>query len=149
MKTTNKNSIVTEIIINAPAAVVWRLLTDLPSFEKWNPFIVKSTGEVKPKSKLVNTLRTSNSKVTFKPIVQSVIPNQYFDWVGNLFFPGVFDGHHYFKIDQVSENQVKLTHGENFTGIFASMIFRKIGNDTRAGFIRMNQAIKSEAENNN
>lgn len=84
--------------------------------------------------------------MTFKPVVQQVEHLVYFDWIGNLFIPGIFDGHHYFRIQAISENQVKLIHGENFSGVLSSFIFRKIGNDTRMNFIRMNQAIKIESE---
>jgi hypothetical protein len=144
MKTTK--SITTEIIINSSAERVWSVLTDLSNYEKWNPFLIRSEGEIKPKAKLKNAMLNGNRTMTFKPVVQQVEHLVYFDWIGNLFIPGIFDGHHYFRIQAISENQVKLIHGENFSGVLSSFIFRKIGNDTRMNFIRMNQAIKIESE---
>jgi hypothetical protein len=146
MKRTIKNSIVTEIIIGASAEKVWGILTNLNAFQEWNPFMIKSKGEVKPKARLVNTMQIEKTTMTFKPVVQQVIPNAYFDWVGHLLMPGIFDGHHYFRIESIHDQQVKLVHGENFSGILSSIIFRKIGNDTRLGFIKMNQALKQQAE---
>lgn len=148
MKRPIKNSIVTEIIINASASEVWKLLTDLNGFEKWNPFLIKSEGEVKPGSRLINTMHTDSTTMTFKPVVQQVVENEYFDWLGHLFIPGIFDGHHYFKIESINESQIKLIHGENFSGLLASVIFRRIGNETRAAFIQMNQALKLQLEIN-
>ncbi len=147
MRHTIKNSIVTEIVIDAPAKRVWDILTNLKAFEAWNPFMIKSVGEMRPKSRLINTMRTEKTTMTFKPVVQQVITNEYFDWIGNLLVPGIFDGHHYFRIESINSHQVKLIHGENFSGILSSFIFRKIGNDTRLGFIKMNQALKRQAEN--
>ncbi len=146
MKRTNKNSIVTEIVIDAPAEKVWEILTNLNAFQSWNPFIVKSVGEVKPKARLVNTMQTEKNTMTFKPVVQQVIPNEYFDWIGSLLIPGIFDGHHYFRIEPIDQKQVKFIQGENFSGILSSIIFRKVGDDTRMGFIKMNQALKQQAE---
>lgn len=144
MKT--KNTISTEIIINAPAEQVWAVLTDLADYARWNPFMIKSAGEIKAGARLKNVMRTSSGTMSFSPVVQRVEAPLYFDWIGNLFFRGLFDGHHYFKIQKIADNQVKLIHGENFSGILSSFIFKKIGNDTRLNFVKMNQAIKSEAE---
>jgi hypothetical protein len=142
----NKKIIVTEIIINASARQLWSVLTDLSGYEKWNPFIIKSEGEIKVKAKLTNVLQSGSGTITFKPVVQRVEPMVYFDWIGNLFLPGIFDGHHYFQIQEISENQVKLIHGEIFSGILSSFILRKIRNDTRLNFVKMNQALKNEVE---
>ena len=37
----------TEISINAPADVVWEVLTDLDSYSEWNPHVVEAAGEVR------------------------------------------------------------------------------------------------------
>lgn len=138
--------IVTEIIINAPAKKVWDILTNLSKYDEWNPFIVKSQGDIKPGERLVNVLQNGDSTITFKPIVHRVEAPYYFEWVGNLYVPGIFDGCHSFRIVPISDHQSKLIHQEVFTGILASFIFRKIGNDTRESFIKMNQALKKETE---
>jgi len=137
---------VTEIIINAPAGRVWSVLTNLAGYEKWNPFLIKSEGEIKANTKLINVMRNGTGTMTFKPVVQRVEPMVYFDWIGHLFLPGIFDGHHYFKIQTISDSRVKLIHGELFSGILSSFIFRKIRNDTRLNFAKMNQALKNEVE---
>jgi len=43
--------------------------------------------------------------------------------------------------------KIKFEHGENFKGIFAGMILRRIGGQTLEGFNKMNQALKEKAEN--
>ncbi|HRG78728.1 MAG TPA: SRPBCC domain-containing protein [Cyclobacteriaceae bacterium] len=142
----NRKIIVTEIIINAPAGRVWSVLTNLAGYEKWNPFLIKSEGEIKANTKLINVMRNGTGTMTFKPVVQRVEPMVYFDWIGHLFLPGIFDGHYYFKIQTISDSRVKLIHGELFSGILSSFIFRKIRNDTRLNFAKMNQALKNEVE---
>jgi hypothetical protein len=136
----------TEIIINASKEKVWGILTDFANYPSWNPFIRSIKGELTPGGKLVNTLFTGKKNMVFKPKVISVTPNRYFDWIGNLIVPGLFDGHHYFQIAELGGGQVQLNHGEHFSGLLAGYILRKIANDTRASFILMNQAIRDLAE---
>jgi hypothetical protein len=125
-------SIKTEIIINASKEKVWQVLTDFKSYPRWNPFI------------MVNR----SKKFRFKPKVVSVVPFRYFDWLGNLFIKGLFDGHHYFEIEELMPHQVKLSHGEYFSGLLSASILKKIAEDTRNNFIRMNNALKQQAEAN-
>lgn len=144
-----KKRINTEIIINASAETVWQILTDLAAYPEWNPFIIKTEGTLQQGKRLRNTLRNGNKTIVFKPIIQEVTPLISFSWLGSLLVRGLFDGKHFFKIEPVGPNQVKLVHGEDFSGILSSMILNKIGSATRENFVRMNQALKERAEAKN
>lgn len=139
-------SIKTEIIINSTKERVWQLLTSFNQYPFWNPFIISIEGELSPGKRLKNTLVSGDKTFVFKPVVLTVVPCQYFDWLGSFWVKGLFDGHHYFQIDELSPNQVKLNHGEHFSGLLSGFLLRKIGNDTRNNFVKMNQAIKAIAE---
>jgi uncharacterized protein YndB with AHSA1/START domain len=41
-----------EIDIEADAAKVWAILTDLASYPDWNPFIPSATGQLEPGARL-------------------------------------------------------------------------------------------------
>lgn len=139
-------SIRTEIIINASKERVWELLTDFRHFPAWNPFMVSVEGEAVAGARLRNTVMNKGKAFVFKPMVLvSDAPNK-LEWLGSLFVKGLFDGRHYFEIEEVSPGQVNLKHGEVFTGILSTQIFKKIGTDTRNNFIRMNNALKQLAE---
>jgi len=139
-------SIRTEIIINASKERIWEVLTDFPKYPQWNPFIIEVQGEALAGTRLRNTMLNGESKMVFKPKVLRVEKYRYFDWLGSLFVKGLFDGHHQFKLEEITPNQVKLKHSENFSGILSGMILKKIGNDTRDNFVKMNQALKKLAE---
>jgi len=141
-----KKRINTEIIIDASAKTVWQILTDLAAYPQWNPFIIKTEGTLQKGKRLRNTLKNGNKTIVFKPIVQEVTPGTSFSWLGSLFFKGLFDGRHFFAIESIGPNQVKLTHGEEFSGILSTMILKKIGEQTRQNFVRMNEALKERAE---
>lgn len=136
----------TEIIINAPAERIWSILTDLGNYQQWNPFIIESSGEVKVGKKINNTMKNGDKTMTFKPTILNVVENEYFDWLGSLWFKGIFDGQHYFSLEPLNEKQTKLIHGENFSGILSKIILKKIGAETKENFVKMNHALKEMAE---
>jgi len=139
-------SIKTEIIINASAATVWKILTDFGRYPEWNPFILRTEGQLAPGQRLRNTLKNGNSQIVFKPVVQEVTPGRSFSWLGSLFIKGLFDGRHYFSIEEIGPGQVKLLHGEDFSGILSGIFLKQIVQETRNNFIAMNQALKQRAE---
>lgn len=141
-----EKSIQTEIIIHASREKVWEVLTDFSSYALWNPFMVSASGKLAKGQRLKIQLQNGSSTMTFSPAVRSVIPGFSFSWEGRLFFKGLFDGYHFFKIMQNGSNQVKLVQGERFSGIFSRMIFHKIGASTAVNFDRMNRELKKRAE---
>jgi hypothetical protein len=141
-----KQEIKTEIVIESTRDRVYEILTNLSSYEKWNPFIIKSEGEVKTGNTIINTMKNGEKEVVFKPRILKAEKGEAFEWLGSLFFKGLFDGHHYFHIQQLEENKINLIHGEKFSGIISGMILRNIGNQTRENFVKMNRALKTMAE---
>ncbi len=146
MNQKTKWSITTEIIIKAPANLVWNILTHLPAYSRWNPFLIEAAGEIKKGSRLRNSIRTGNGVTTFRPVVLTADAPHYFDWMGVIGHRSVFAGRHAFQLESIAPDQVKLTHSECFSGLLAGIIFRKICKETRQGFVQMNQALKTEAE---
>lgn len=136
----------TEIIINATAENVWGILTDFERFPQWNPFIVKLEGKPIIETRLRAELKNGSGVSVFKPKVLVAEKNKAFEWLGSLPIPGLFNGHHFFRIETVSPTQVKFIHGEEFTGLLAGIIMKQIGEQTRNGFISMNKALKERAE---
>lgn len=136
----------TEIVIEASKEKVWNILTDLDAYPQWNPFIVSSKGAIVLGTKLENTLKNGEKTIVFRPRILQVRPMEYFEWLGSLWFKGLFDGRHYFEIQEIGPGQVNLVHGESFSGLLSGMIFRQIGAETRNNFVKMNQALKARAE---
>lgn len=134
------------IIINASAERVWQVLTDFEQWENWNSFITKSTGKAEEGTKLINTFDNDGKEMIFKPKILKAEPNKELVWIGRLMMPGIFDGTHGFRIEEVGPDQVRFTNYENFKGLFSGMIMKKIYNKTAAGFEQMNQELKAQAE---
>lgn len=140
-------SLSTEVEIAAPASVVWEELTNGADYPKWNPFVKYLSGDLKVGEYIDVTIQSEgNAPMDFTPEVLVADKDAELRWVGKLGFRGVFDGEHYFILEQTNEGTTILRHGENFRGILAYPLIALIGADTKSGFEAMNQALKSRAE---
>ncbi len=138
--------ILTEIAINATRESIWDHLMDFNTYKKWNPFIIDIKGQPIKGERLTVTLKNGDNRIVFKPKVTEVVPFQTFAWKGSLFVRGLFDGHHYFCLEEISSSQVKLIHGEDFSGLLSLIIFNKIADQTSSNFMAMNLALKKLCE---
>ena len=132
----------TQIEIKATPEAVWSTLTDFSEYSKWNPFIRMIKGDVR----VGNQIKVGLIKMTFKPKVLVFEKNQEFRWLGHLFFKGLFDGEHYFKISKGEEGSCLFEHGERFKGFLIPFMKRMLLGETKDGFNEMNRALKERVE---
>ena len=113
----------TKIDIEAAPEGVWAVLSDLPSYPSWNPFIREASGTLAAGERLDSELR----------------------WLGRLVVRGVFDGEHRFAIEPTAGGS-RLVQEERFTGLLVPFLARGLRRGTLPGFERMNEAVKERVE---
>ncbi|RJL33974.1 SRPBCC domain-containing protein [Bailinhaonella thermotolerans] len=138
------HTIRTAVEIDASAARVWEILTDLPAYPEWNPFIVRSEGTPAEGERLRNRLVNRTGSMDFSPVVLTAEPGRELRWIGRFGIPGIVDGEHYFLIEPLGPGRVRLTQGETFTGVLVPFAGSQL--DVRDGFTAMNEALKARAE---
>lgn len=130
------------ILINATPDKIWSVLTDFGNFKSWNPFIKKAEGLFK----VGEQIKIEVQGTKFKPTVLKFDHNKELRWLGKLGVSGLFDGEHYFLLEEQSDGRTKFIHGENFKGILVPLFKKKLLTEVSKGFEEMNQALKTEAE---
>jgi hypothetical protein len=139
-------AIETEIDIAAPAAKVWRLLTDFPAYPAWNPFIKSVEGEAAVGARLrVRIEPPGRSAMTFKPTVVAMEPDRELGWLGRVLLPGLFDGEHFFRLEDRGGG-CRFHHAERFSGVLVPLFGDGVFDATTSGFQAMNAALKERAE---
>lgn len=142
-----KKVLQTRIEIQATAERVWHILTDFPSFPEWNPFIRRVVGEAREGATLEVYLEPPGARpMTFRPTIITVEPGHELRWLGHLSMPGLFDGEHVFTIEPVTEQRVRFTQREEFSGLLVRSLSARLEEGTWRGFREMNKALKDRAE---
>lgn len=135
----------TKIRIEATASAIWEKLIAIEKYPDWNPFIKSIKGELKPGEKIYVDL----GEMKFKPKVLIFEENREFKWLGHLFFKGLFDGAHQFKIIENNDGSCTFIHAEKFKGILLPFLKKMLETDTKKQFEAMNMALKTAVEKNN
>lgn len=131
----------------ASAERTWRILTDLASYPRWNPFIRRISGEPETEERLEVRLKPPDSRgITLRPTVLNAEPNRELRWLSHLLVPGPFDGEHCLTIQPLAENRVRFVQRETFRGLLVPLFARSLDNSTLRGFEEMNRALKERAE---
>ena len=137
----------TQIVINASAEKVWKVLTNFSQYPQWNSFIKSITGEVKEGYTIVAHIHPPNGKaMTFKPKVLAFKANKEFRWLGYFLFKGLFDGEHKFELIANADGSTTLIQSERFTGILVPLFKAMLETNTLNGFNNMNAELKKKVE---
>ncbi len=137
----------TEISINASPKVVWGHLVNFDQHKNWNPFIKNISGQLSVGSHLSVTIQPPGQEpMDFNPRLLVVNKNEELRWLGRVLIPKLFDGEHYFILEEKADGSTRLVQGENFSGILALLLWGSIEQDTKKGFEAMNRAIKARSE---
>ncbi len=139
-------AIETEIDIRAEGSVVWAVLTDLPRYADWNPFIPTVSGDVRRGGRLkVRIAPPGLRQATFRPRIVTLLPGRELSWVGRVLVPGMFDGWHSFRIAETGSG-VRFYQCERFTGLFSAFFGEDDLMAVRTGFEAMNEALRCRCE---
>lgn len=137
-----QKEIKTSIVIDAQPEIIWKVLTDFPSYEQWNLFLTSVEGDFI----VGNKVKITAGGMKFKPKVLAYEENVEIRWKGKFLFKGLFDGEHSFVIVDNGEGTSTFKQEEIFSGILVGLFKKKIEGSTKDGFNEMNLKLKELSE---
>ena len=137
-----KLEITTDIKIQSTSEKIWKILMDFKQYPQWNPFVKSIEGNTSIGSKLNAQLQD----MKFAPVVVECKKEKEFRWLGHLFFKGLFDGEHSFRLVDNQDGTTTFVHSEKFKGILVRLMKKKLTTDIVEGFKEMNLALKNRVE---
>ena len=115
-------------------------------YADWNPFVRRLTGELTEGARLTVEIAPPNGRaMTFKPTVLAAEEGRELRWLGRCLVPGLFDGEHSFRLEELPDGRTRFTQAERFRGLLVGPA-RATVEKTRLGFEQMNGALKQRAE---
>jgi len=143
--TSNKHEVITQITIKTTPAEVWNTLLDIDKYPDWHPYIKKIEGRMEKNASIKVTYKKNDVQdAVFSAFIIDLEPTKMLSWGGSLGF--IFRAKHYYKIETVQGDSVKLIQGEYWRGIFGGMYGKKIYVDTTRKFEQMNNKLKQILE---
>ncbi len=130
-----------ELNIQAPAAVIWNLLTDAKGYPRWNSTITRVEGEIREGGRL--RLHVPGTDRTFTPGVSGVVPDERMTWTGG--FSPLFKGVRTFELTPRADGSTDFVMEERFSGLVLPFV-RGSMPDFGPVFERYANDLKREAE---
>ena len=140
----------TFVDIDATPERVWQVLTDLPAYAEWNPFVTRAEGALVVGGRLSVSVPPVNAFVQprLRPTVLEVAPLRrlrLWSRLDRLGIPGLFDVEHTMTITD-HDGGVRLWQQDRFGGLLAPLLFRSLNRHRLAAFNAMNAALKQRVE---
>ena len=140
----------TFVDIDAPPERVWQVLTDLPAYGEWNPFVTRAEGAFVVGDRLVVTVPPVNALVqaTLRPTVLEVVPCRRLRLWSRLTrpaLPGLFDVDLTMTLSD-RNGGVRLWQQDRFGGLLAPLLIGSLNRHRAAAFDAMNVALKHRVE---
>jgi hypothetical protein len=137
-----------DITINAPIDEVWKTVIDFPHYSKWNSQLLYLDGTISLNEKIHLKLSVEGTNpYEFEPTVSHWKENEMFAWIAITRIPRIFDGEHFFELQDLGNGKTLLVNREEYRGIL-SLIMQQIPAMKLApkGFEKMNVELKKYIE---
>ena len=132
--------------VQAPAEVIWEIVSDLQRWAEWNPTYTQAKGQIRIGSILTLTLALPGQPPqVIKPKVLDWIPGEQLHWELKL-MGGMIKTVRYIEIEARGETGCIIDNGEIFGGFMGPSLGKRMGGTVRRGFRAMNEALKTRAE---
>jgi hypothetical protein len=132
--------------IQAPAEVIWEVLSDLESWAQWNELYPKASGQIRIGGALELTLALPGQQPQqIKPTVLEWVPNEQLHWRLTM-LGGFVKTTRFFEIESLAEASCIVSNGELFAGMMGPSVAKRMGRSIYRGFSEMNEALKARAE---
>jgi hypothetical protein len=143
----SRRFITKEIEINAPCAVVWKVVTDFAGYGSWNPCIRRIAGALIAGERLRVLARLPcGLPVLLWPKVLEVEVERKIRWLGSPILPGLLDGEHLFILEPLGKTKVRFVQREEYSGVLLPIMWSWLRGQGHGAFEMTNSALKVEAE---
>jgi hypothetical protein len=132
--------------IQAPAEVIWEVISDLQSWAQWCVLYPKASGDIRIGSVLDITLALPGREPQqIKPTVLEWVPNEQLHLKVRL-LGGLVKTIRYFEIETLAETSCIVTNGEILGGLMGPRVGKRMARTIYRAFAEMNDALKARAE---
>jgi len=146
--------IATHIDIDADAALVWEILTDFATYQRWNPLVRSVRGAAQRGDTIVisekrsrhGKLTRSSTSATMRRTVKHVREPHELYWRGTWGSQRIYTSERRFRIEALRAGGVRFYQSEHFRGFAVPFLWLSLRRERVPAFGAMNWALKARAE---
>ena len=133
--------------VQAPAEIVWEVISDFATWGDWNPVHPRMEGEMRIGTPLRFDLVVAEggAPVAVEAVVQDWVPYEQLHWRTKR-LNGFVTAIRYLEIENMGPANSTFSNGELFMGPLVRFVSRDERRRLRAAFTRMGEAVKARAE---
>lgn len=132
--------------IQAPAEVIWEILSDIDHWGDWSVLYPRATGQVKIGAPVSATLALPGEEPReINPQIIEWVPYEQIIW-GDIQWRGWSRSTRYFEIEEMAKTACAFSTGELFDGFISKRYGNKYRRAMKKGFAAMGEALKVRAE---
>jgi len=133
--------------IEAPAELVWQVLTDFAAYPEWNPFVREASGTFEVGEVFQLEVRLGEETWKVKQKIISLIPGYQYAWTSRSWYVLLATwGLRTFNIESLGPNRCRFVDAENTYGPLAFVVKARYGEALNEGLSAAGEALKARAE---
>jgi len=135
-------TVATTLDIDATPAELWRVITDFPAHDEWDPFMRNARGELREGGRFRFDAKVGKRTLKIDARFKRVDPERELSWGG----PGVWlvgkivRAHHWIRLTPI-EGGTRIDHGEEFRGLVPRLLGRRLVNEVQPTYEKVNRAL--------
>ncbi len=133
-----------EIVINAPAKLVWDIMVNLKDYHKWNTFCPEAESTLDIDSPIVMKVKLGEYITDQIEYITEVDACKSLSWRTDI--KGISDGHRTQTLEIIDKNSCKYLSVDRFTGSAVDKMLSKYGSLVETGFNQCAYDLKKYAE---
>lgn len=135
-----------EFTIDAPASVVWDVLTDTANYGDWNPFVLECQAELRPGGPINMKVRLGKGIQKANEVIDSVNEGRGFSYRMKPMPMGALRSYRIHNIEAKDDGSCTYSSHFELEGWLSPLVGALMGAKMQAGFDGMSEALKARAE---
>ncbi len=132
--------------INAPADIVWEVITDLPRYGEWNPFVRECESSLQPGEPIVMKVKIGLMTQTAEEVIQDCKPQSHLSYHMKPIEPGALSSFRSHNLESMNTTHSRYHSHFELKGWLMPLVRLMMGRNLRTGFVGMTDGIKRRAE---
>ncbi len=132
--------------IDAPAAVVWAVLTDFANYGQWNPFVPEACCDLRPGGAIEMQVKLGAKPQFQREWIVSVEPGRSFRYSMKPVPLGALRSLRVQTVEVIDDNHCRYTSHFEIAGWLQALVAAALGGAMRRGFEGMALGLKARAE---